>query len=170
MQEAQLIEALQPLFDQWVKYFAVNDFAGVESLWVKNLDRPYYVAEEHDVLMSTWEEVRAYWAETAKINTDFKGRIAIVNAKLTSPGQAMVQFELAWKMSLVGWSRPLGGVNRGMAGFTETADGWRFHSYMEAPMAPITYFRKYGASDATMKELSTVYMDIAETLNFPAAK
>jgi len=166
MNEADLISDLQPIFDQWVKFFKVNDFEGVESLWLEGLERPYYVAEEHAVLMSTWEEVRHYWADTAKINNDFQGRISIVNAKVVAPGQAMAQFELAWKMSLKGWPRPLGGVNRGMAGFTETDQGWRIHSYMEAPMAPITYFRKYGASDDVMKQLSDVYMDVAETLTF----
>lgn len=170
MTQEELIAALQPLFDSWVERFAVNDFKGVEQLWVDGLERPYYVAEEHAVLMSTWEEVHHYWAETAKINNDFKGRISIVNAKLTAENEAMAQFELAWKMSLEGWPRPIGGVNRGMAGFSNTAKGWRIHSYMEAPMAPITYFRKYGASDETMLKLRDVYMDVAETLDFPKAE
>lgn len=169
MTEAELIANLQPLFDDWVRYFGVNNFEGVRGLWQADLEHPYYVAEEHAVLMSTWEEVEHYWAETAKINNDFKGKITIINAKLSRDGQAMAQFELSWKMSLVGWERPIGGVNRGMAGFTDTPDGWKLHSYMEAPLAPITYFRKYGASDETMLALREVYMDVAETLDYPVS-
>lgn len=170
MTEDELIAQLQPLFDDWVKFFAVNNFEGVQSLWVPGLEDPYYVAEEHPVLMSTWEDVHHYWAETAKINTDFKGQISIVNAKISHPGEAMAQFELKWKMTLEGWPRAIGGVNRGMAGFSETKEGWRIHSYMESPMAPITYFRKYGASDETMLALREVYMDVADTLDFPESK
>lgn len=165
--EEGLIGALQPLFDQWVAYFGVNDFKGVRSLWVADLERPFYVAEEHDVLMSSWPEVEHYWAETAKINTDFQGRIEIVNAKYVSETQAMVQFQLGWKMSLVGWERPIGGTNRGMAGFEKTSEGWKFHSYMEAPKAPITYIRDNGATDATMAAVKEIYMDVAEGLSFP---
>ncbi|MEM6835048.1 MAG: nuclear transport factor 2 family protein [Pseudomonadota bacterium] len=165
-ESAALIEELQPLFDNWVRFFSVNDFKGVRSLWAPGLDAPYYVAEEHDVLMSTWDEVEHYWSETAKINTDFQGRIQIVNAKHVSDDQAMAHFELAWKMSLVGWERPIGGTNRGMAGFSKTDDGWRFHSYMEAPKAPITYLRDNGASDETMLAIRALYMDIAAGLSF----
>ncbi|MEM7568609.1 MAG: hypothetical protein AAF337_02320 [Pseudomonadota bacterium] len=166
-EEDALIAALQPLFTDWVRFFSVNDFAGVRSLWVADVERPYYVAEEHPVLMSTWEEIEHYWAETAKINTDFQGNIEIVNAKYVADDQAMAHFQLGWKMSLVGWERPIGGTNRGMAGFQKTADGWKFHSYMEAPKAPITYFRDAGADDATMKTLRDIYMDVAEGLSFP---
>ncbi|MEO0411680.1 MAG: nuclear transport factor 2 family protein [Pseudomonadota bacterium] len=166
-QEDALVAQLQPLFDDWVRFFAVNDFDGVRSLWVADLERPFYMAEEHDVLMSSWPEVEHYWAETAKINTDFQGKIEIVNAKYVSDIQAMVQFQLGWKMSLVGWERPIGGTNRGMAGFEKTKNGWKFHSYIEAPKAPITYLREYGASDETMGAIKTLYMDVAEGLSFP---
>ena len=155
---------IQQLFERWMACFAANDFAALKQLWLTGDETPFYVAEEHDVVMGSWEELHAYWAATEAINTDFQGGIEVIRVKEITPDDVICQFRLWWKMGLKGWPEAPGGTNRGMAVLKRVDGAWKFHSYMEAPMAAITYLRKLGASDATVEETKQLYMKTGRSL------
>lgn len=162
-----LVATFQAVFDQVMDGFGRNDFAAIRQLWDTGASDPYYVAEEHEVLCGSWEELQAYWDATAAINTDFIGNIEVVRAKQLAPGVAVCQFRLRWKMTLSSWNGAAGGFNRGMAVFVERDGIWKLSAYIEAPMAAITYLSKLDAADEVLQATRKLYMDYASGLTLP---
>lgn len=137
----KLARELQPLFDAVADCFAANDFAALRGLWEADA-APFYIAEEHEPPISGWDGLEAYWRATEAINNGYSGRYEVVAAKRLGAGHAVAQFTLRWRILVAGQPEAYGGFNRGQAVVAETAEGWRFAAYAEAPLAPITYLRK----------------------------
>jgi len=138
-----LANELQALFDEVSAGFAANDFDRVRPLWDADDPAPFYAAEEHETLVTSWPELEAYWAATRDINAGgCVARWTVAAAKPLGDAHAVAQFTLDWKIHVRGQPEPFGGFCRGLAVCRRTPAGWRFAAYTEAPLAPLTYLRK----------------------------
>ena len=133
---------MQAVFDAVAASFEVNDFVTLKTLWDSDDPAPFYLAEEHEVLVSDWGALCDYWALTTKVNAGCSLRWQVAAAKLLTPDHAACMFTLDWKILITGMAEPYGGFNRGQAVLRRTDGGWRFRTYVEAPLAPITYLKK----------------------------
>jgi len=133
---------LQAIFDAVASCFETNDFERLATMWDEDDPHPFYLAEEHETLVASWPELRAYWAATTTINLGCTARWEVVAAKPVGDDHAAAMFTLDWKIHVAGQAEPYGGFCRGQALFRRGADGWLFRTYVEAPLAPITYLRK----------------------------
>jgi hypothetical protein len=138
---AALIAAAQALYERMGAAFEVNDWTTIRGLWDADDPAPFYIAEEHETTITTWEGLRAYWAATEAINLGARFVWRVTAAKEAAPGLALTQFALDWTIDVKGVG-PMGGFNRGMGALRRGADGeWRFCAHCEAPLAAITYVR-----------------------------
>lgn len=141
--DAETLKAeMQAVFDGVAAAFEVNDFVGVKALWDTEDPTPFYLAEEHEVLVADWGALADYWALTTKVNAGATLRWTVAAAKLLTSDHAACMFTLDWKILIAGMAEPYGGFNRGQAVLRRTDRGWRLRTYVEAPLAPITYLKK----------------------------
>jgi hypothetical protein len=137
---------IDALLDQAKRYWDVQDYAGLKSLWDMDEKDPYYQPEEVEELLVGWPAIEAYWATNTKIMDKITVSYGKAKAKLIAPDLAVAMFDLRWDAALKGRA-PLGGDNRSTAIFRRKPEGWRFCHYIEAPLAPILYIRKLYEKD-----------------------
>jgi hypothetical protein len=137
-----LRDELQALFDAVGACFGANEFDRLRTLWDPEDEQPFYLAEEHDTLVADRAALEAYWAITREVNGGCEARWRVEAAKPIGPDHASAMFTLEWRIHVRGLPRRYGGACRGQALLRRTDAGWRFRSYAEAPLAPITYLKK----------------------------
>ncbi len=129
------------LFDSLSRHYGAKDFAAVRALWVEGLPRPFYLAEEHDQIMDSWDKVENYWRLTSQSLTHLRARFVPRSSVPLDAVLQLVGFELAWIAS-VGSEAPLAGTLRAAAVCERRPAGWRLRAWIEAPLAPIVYVRQ----------------------------
>lgn len=132
---------IDALLAQAKKFWDVQDYPGLKSLWDLDEKDPYYQPEETEELLVGWPAIEAYWATNLKIMDKISVLYGKARAKMIAPDLCVAVFDLRWDALLKG-RPPLGGDNRATAIFRRKKDGWRFCHYIEAPLAPIMYMRK----------------------------
>lgn len=128
------------------RYWDVQDYAGLKTLWDLDEKDPYYQPEETEELLIGWPAIEAYWANNLKIMEKISVLYGKARAKLITPDLAVAMFDLRWDAALKN-REALGGDNRATALFRKKPEGWRFCHYVEAPLAPIMYIRKLYEKD-----------------------
>lgn len=131
---------LAGLFAALERYYGAKDFAAVRDLWLPQLETPFYIAEEHGEVMSSWEQIERYWRITSESIAHLRARFEPRGAVPLSPTQQLVCFDLTW-LARVGSTAPVAGTLRAIAICELTAAGWRIRAWVEAPLAPIVYMR-----------------------------
>ncbi|MFZ4070416.1 MAG: nuclear transport factor 2 family protein [Caulobacterales bacterium] len=101
---------------------------------------PVYLAEEAPATATDWPAVRAYWKDTDRAIERIQVQYANIGAKPVGPDQVMVVKDMRWDALWDGGR--LTGDNRVVASLRRTKDGWKFFSWVEAPLAPIVYMRR----------------------------
>jgi hypothetical protein len=123
-------------------YWNANDIQGIIDLWDTDDPYPVYQAEEEEALAASWPALRDYWSRTRALSEKMAVRYSAIGVKLFSSHDALAHWALHWDMKLAGRPKPMGGDNRAFALLRLKPEGWRFHAYIEGPLAPITYMRK----------------------------
>lgn len=131
---------LAGLFVALERHYGAKDFAAVRALWLPQLDTPFYIAEEHGEVMSSWPQIERYWRITAESLAHLRARFEPRGGVPLSANQQLVCFDLTW-LARVGSTAPVAGTLRAMAICEHTASGWRIRAWVEAPLAPIVYMR-----------------------------
>jgi hypothetical protein len=131
---------LGALFAALERYYSAKDFAAVRGLWLPQLETPFYIAEEHGEVMSSWEQIERYWRVTSESLAHLRAHFEPRGAVPLSPTQQLVGFDLTW-LARVGSTAPVAGTLRAIAICELTAAGWRIRAWVEAPLAPIVYMR-----------------------------
>jgi hypothetical protein len=135
------------LFDALGRHYGTKDFAAVRALWVEDLPAPFYLAEEHDEFMDSWDKVENYWRLTSQALSHLRARFAPKTCMPLDEHRRLVGFELTWLAS-IGSEAPVAGTLRAAAICERGAAGWRIRAWIEAPLAPIVYMRQlyYGVA------------------------
>ena len=116
-----------------------DDFA---RHWDETDIQPIYLAEESDVMMTTWPEIKKYWAGTKAWNDWIIVDYFNYSVKSVDETNTMVMFELRFDVKLNDRPKPIGGDNRAVVSLRKIDGDWKIHSWVEAPLAAITYMRK----------------------------
>ena len=116
-----------------------DDFA---RHWDETDIQPIYLAEESDVMMTTWPEIKKYWAGTKAWNEWIIVDYFNYSVKSVDETNTMVMFELRFDVKLNDRPKPIGGDNRAVVSLRKIDGDWKIHSWVEAPLAAITYMRK----------------------------
>ena len=118
-----------------------HQFAQLPQYWDTADPTPIYLAEEASAAAMDWPAVRAYWKDTARVIERIQVQYANIRTKPVGPDQVMVVMDMRWD-ALWDGGRLTGGDNRVVASLRRTKDGWKFFSWVEAPLAPIVYMRR----------------------------
>jgi hypothetical protein len=119
------------------------DFAGLRQLWDPDEPEPTYLAEESSSVLFGWEAIEEYWSATRAATRCIRIETWGLRTRLVAPGLATAVYEMRWVGEFAGYARPIGGDTRVTAIFRHVDGAWRFIHYVEAPLAPIAYFKRF---------------------------
>jgi hypothetical protein len=137
-----LIREIETVLEQLTQRWNRMDFSAIRELWDPEESEPYYLPEESQQLLASWDAIEAYWANTKATISRLSMRIWDVQAKLLAPDLAVAVYRMHWNGEVTGYPAPLGGDNRVTAIFRRSGETWRFCHYIEAPLAPLLYLKR----------------------------
>jgi len=136
--ETEILAVMEGVKDDW-NSFKYDEFA---KRWDESDANPIYLAEESDVIMTSWPQIKKYWAGTKAWNEWIVVDYFNYNVKSVDETHAMVSFELRFDVKLNDRPKPIGGDNRAVVSLRKIDGEWKIHAWVEAPLAAITYMRK----------------------------
>lgn len=119
-----------------------GNYDGLKSHWDLSDESPLYIAEESDKIMTSWAEIEDYWTGTDKWNEWIVIDYYNYHVKNVDERNAMITFDLRFDVKLNDRPEVIGGDNRGVVSFRKVNGQWKIYSWVEAPLAAITYMRK----------------------------
>ena len=119
------------------------DFAGLRQLWDPEEPEPTYLAEEALTPAFGWDEIEAYWDAAVTLNSEMQVEMHKLRVRPLSDDLATAMYELRWSCRFRNQPRRIGGDNRVTAIFRRRGGRWLFVQYVEAPLAPISYLRRF---------------------------
>ena len=137
-----LTPELAAVFDTVRDAWGRGDFAAIEACWDGDDADPLYQAEEEEHVHLGWAAVRDYWRRTAATNECIRVTYSNFVTKPLGADQVLVAFDMHFDLKMRGRPKPIGGDNRTFAILRRHPGGWRFISWIEAPLAPILYVRR----------------------------
>lgn len=118
------------------------DFEGLRGLWDVDEPAPLYIPEESPAPLTSWPRIEAYWAATRSATRSIRIETWNLVARELPEGLASACYDMRWIGEFAGYARAIGGELRVSALFRPKPAGWRFVHYVEAPLAPIAYFKR----------------------------
>jgi hypothetical protein len=122
--------------------WAARDFAALERLWDPDEPEPTYLAEEIRAPLFSYAEMRDYWERTKAATRGVHVETWNLRVRAIAPDLATAVYDMRWIGEFAGYNEPIGGDSRVTAVFRRRPAGWRFIHYIEAPLAPIVYFKR----------------------------
>jgi hypothetical protein len=135
-------EGIEKTLEGYRECWSRLDFAALRRLWDAAEPRPVYLAEEIPAPLFDWNEIEGYWAATRGATRSIRIETWNLSVQPLAPDLASALYEMRWIGEFSGYARPIGGDVRVSALLRRRDDGWRFIQYVEAPLAPIVYFRR----------------------------
>lgn len=136
--ETEILAVMEAVKEDWNSF----RYDELSRHWDESDPNPIYIAEESDVIMTSWPEVKKYWAGTKAWNEWIVIDYYDYHVKSVDETHAMVTFELRFDVKLNDRAKPIGGDNRAVVSLRKIDGEWKIHSWVEAPLAAITYMRK----------------------------
>ncbi len=136
-----LAQDIEQTIEQYRICWSRLDFDRLRSLWDPDEAAPLYLPEEVGQALIGWDAIEAYWSATRQATAAIRLETWNLHARELGPGLASAVFDMRWIGEFSGHPRPIGGDTRVAAVFRWRDGGWRFIQYVEAPLAPIVYFR-----------------------------
>ncbi len=135
---AEIEDVLARLENAW----NADDYDAIASFWDRDDPTPFYQAEEEEFAATDWAMLDDYFTRTRKINEHVRMRITHPKIKFTGQVDAVVIYQMRWEIKFTFYPKPLGGDGRVLAMLQKRQGVWKFHTYIEATISPITYMRK----------------------------
>ena len=136
--ESEILAVMEGVKEDW-NSFRYDEFS---KRWDESDSNPLYLAEESDVIMTSWPQIEKYWAGTKAWNEWIVVDYFNYNVKSVDETHAMVSFELRFDVKLNDRPKPIGGDNRAVVSLRKINGEWKIYAWVEAPLAAITYMRK----------------------------
>ena len=119
-----------------------RDYEDLPSFWDRSDPAPFYIAEEILEVMTDWATIEAYWQGTKATSGWIDVEYDLIAQKCLGSSDMLILFDLRWDMSVDGFDNPIGGSNRVLAGLRLIDGQWKFHTWVEAPLAALIYMQK----------------------------
>jgi len=128
-----------------------NDAAQLESFWDTEDSLPVYKPEEIDGLLTGWQQVRDYWRHNEQFHERVDLRFREIEEKSLGEDLLLAVFRMRWDIlfapdarlpdgTAFQWrGRAMGGDDHVVTHWRRRAGDWRLISWIECPMAPISY-------------------------------
>lgn len=129
-------ELLADVIARWNRH----DLNSLIDCWDRDEADPIYLAEEALEPLVGWDAIANYWASTQRSLRRISLRTWDLRVREVAPGLALAFWQMHWNADT--GSTLIGGDVRVSALLRETAAGWRFIHYVEAPLAPMRYVRQ----------------------------
>ena len=136
--EAELIAVMDAVKADWNS----ANYDGLKRHWDQNDPAPLYIAEESDVVMTSWDDIEKYWSGTDAWNEWIVIDYYNYHVKHVDARNAIITFDLRFDVKLNDRPKPIGGDNRGVVSLRKIDGQWKIYAWVEAPLAAITYMRK----------------------------
>jgi len=138
MIENRVIAVLESVASDWNS----SNYGALKSYWDETDPMPLYLAEESDLIMTTWTDVETYWSASQQWIEWIQVEYSNYQIKQIDPSNAMAAFDLRFDLQLTDRPRPIGGDNRAVVSLRKIEDDWKIHAWVEAPLSTATYVRK----------------------------
>ncbi len=135
-------QAIEITLERYRDCWSRLDFEGLRGLWDTEEPAPLYIPEESPAPLLDWARIEAYWTATRAATRGIRIETWNLVARELPEGLASACYDMRWVGEFAGYARPIGGELRVSALFRARPGGWRFIQYVEAPLAPIAYFKR----------------------------
>lgn len=135
-------EQIETLLAQYAAAKEARAYDSLADFWDSDDPKPFYLAEEMARPATDWQALQAYWDATRDASGWIDVEYTLIDIKPMGPDELLIFLDLRWDMTFEGFARPIGGSNRTLAGLRRVDDQWRFHTWVEAPLAPYFYLRE----------------------------
>jgi len=134
---------LQTWLDRYAEIYNRQDYATLLSQWDGDDAGPIYMAEEIDPPLHGWSRLNAYFNPKPGVQVldGIRNEYTDVRAHYLAEDLAVATYRLRFDIKVKGM-QAMSSWDRVMAVFRRKSDGWKLVAYAEAPMAPLTMFRK----------------------------
>ena len=136
--KAELIAVMDAVKADW----NAGNYDGLKLHWDQSDQAPLYIAEESDKVMTSWADIEKYWNGTDAWNEWIVIDYYNYHVKRVDASNAIITFDLRFDVKLNDRPKPIGGDNRGVVSLRKVDGSWKIYSWVEAPLAAITYMRK----------------------------
>ena len=136
--KAELIAVMDAVKADW----NAANYDGLKLHWDQRDEAPLYIAEESDIVMTNWAAIEKYWSGTDAWNEWIVIDYYNYHVKRVDETNAIITFDLRFDVKLNDRPKPIGGDNRGVVSLRKIDGSWKIYSWVEAPLAAITYMRK----------------------------
>lgn len=128
-----------------------NDAARLEGFWDSDDGQPIYKPEEIDGLLTGWQAVRDYWRHNEQFHERVDLRFDEIEEKRLGDDLLLAVFRMRWDILFAPDARlpdgapfqwrgqAMGGDDHVVTLWRQRAGEWRLISWIECPMAPISY-------------------------------
>ena len=138
-----LLQEIEKTIEAYRSCWARLDFSGLKQLWDATEGTPCYLPEEAPNALTGWAQIEEYWAGTRSVTRSIEIQTSSLQVQPLAPDLAAALFEMRWVGEFAGYASPIGGDTRVSAIFRRCNGDWKFIHYVEAPLAPIAYFRRF---------------------------
>jgi hypothetical protein len=139
---SDIAQAIENTLERYRDCWSRLDFDELRGLWDTDEPAPLYIPEESSAALFEWPQIDAYWAATRKATRSIRIETWNLVVRELPEGLASACYDMRWSGEFTGYARPIGGELRVSALFRARPGGWRFIHYVEAPLAPIAYFKR----------------------------
>lgn len=136
--KTELIAVMDAVKADW----NAGNYDGLKLHWDQSDPAPLYIAEESDIVMTSWADIEKYWSGTDAWNEWIVIDYYNYHVKRVDDSNAIITFDLRFDVKLNDRPKPIGGDNRGVVSLRKVDGSWKIYSWVEAPLAAITYMRK----------------------------
>lgn len=140
-----MTEAVQQTLDNYFTAWNRLEFASLADFWQQDGD-VYYVAEEIERPMHSFNEILSYWRKTAATITSIDMQATDLRIRLLADNIAVATYEMHVDAG-VQHSATIGIDVRVSAILRNTGQGWRFIHYAESALGALPFVRRAYAAN-----------------------
>ena len=155
------MKEIEIFFQSYREAWRANSARQIESFWDINEAGPFYKAEEIARIITSWDDLRAYWQHNESFNDVNELTFTNIVTQAMGEERLLAGADMRWDIrfatdarqmdgSAFAWAgQAMGGENHVVACLKKVATDWRLTAWVEAPDAPILYM-----ADLYMKNVS----------------
>jgi hypothetical protein len=145
------MQDIENFFQSYRGAWLANSASQIESFWDTSEPTAFYKAEEIQHIMTSWDDLRAYWKHNEGFNTSNELNFSNIVSKPMGDDRILAGTRMRWDIafaddarnidgSAFAWAgKTMGGENHVMACLKQVGGNWKLTSWVEAPDAPIMY-------------------------------
>lgn len=145
------MQSLAQRLESYAGAWRANNAEQLESFWDSSDASPYYKPEEIDGVFTAWQAVRDYWRHNEQFHERVELQFRDLEEKPLTDDLTLAIFRMRWDILFAKDARlpdgtafqwrgqAMGGDDHVVTVWRRLDDEWRLATWIECPMAPISY-------------------------------